>query len=84
MSTDRPNIFIQKIVTKKALWLGYVNEYYKNNFKLDNLIVFFNRNIDKDLSFLLPIICDSSLPKIIIFVPKRIASVTGMTVWWAV
>ena len=29
MSTDRPNIFIKKIVTKKALWLGYVNLFFR-------------------------------------------------------
>jgi hypothetical protein len=35
------------------------------------------RVIDADLKFLLPIICDDSLPKVVVFVPKRLVSMTG-------
>ena len=38
------------------------------------------RNMDKDLKFLLPMVCDTSKPKTIIFVPKRLAAVTGVLV----
>ena len=34
--------------------------------------------MDKDLKFLLPIICDASRPKVLIFLPKRLAAVTGV------
>ena len=36
------------------------------------------RNMDEDLKFLLPIICDASQPKVIVFVRKRLAAVTGL------
>ena len=41
------------------------------------LKVLFLRNIDLELKFVLPIICDASLQKMIIFSPKKLVSLIG-------